>query len=424
MEEIRDRIHGVKTLKLEVDRVDGDWKETTTRWFALSRMCGHLANRFWRKWQAFHELNDSDSKYQAWLSNKDGKCPVEFFPPGLKEAIDTAGRESCGLANLNGRCAGLLMQAMNNDYFSRKSDKCPKLKRWQAILLSREAAPTMRELLGIRFDNDNGSVVSNGRQITVEISAWRLPREGMRASGVRDVIHIKDSTKRDKQQLKLAQKLASGEWTPKGSILRYDESTRKWFVHLCYTIPKERHDLDDSRTAYLIPGRNVPFYIRERGKRSVWLQARGQHIEGIRTGLALERMQRSANYRLASLRKGHGRKSATKWRATSSRKWSNFVRRINHGTSHRAIKFCIDNGIRNLVYFKPNAVCAENRNVSGKLKTSSWEFHNLGEMLKNKGQHVGVVVKIEECGKTVTPKAKQEEKPKVKRGKTKQVQPV
>lgn len=417
MDSLRDdHIAGTKVLKIVVDHVDGDWTETTRRWFELQRLMGQIANRFWRKWIALHELNESEAKYKTWLDSRKtdkktaGDCPVEFLPPGFTKDMNQTALDAAGLGHLHSRCAGLLVNVMQQDYFSRKSEKVPSLKRWQAILLGHEAIPSFMPLQPIRFDNKNSRIVSVGGKMLIELSGWRTPREGKTGISTVDTLHLKCVGQRDRQQYELIKRIESGEWKARGSILRYDDAAKKWMVHLCYAFdqPKPK-SLDPNKVAYLRCGSKVAFLIRERGKRATWLQRRGGHITDYRERLFQLRLNKAANYRVATNRKGHGFRAANKWRARSEWTWRHFTKRINQHVANDAIKWCQANGCGTLVYQMPAGRYAETRQVAGDIKGSTWPYFDLQTILNYKANGSGVNVVVHKCGEgreTVTKPAK------------------
>ena len=406
MDQLREGgIASVRVLKIAVDKVDGDWKETTARWFTMQRLMGDVANRFWRVWIALHTLNDSEAKYKAWLDAraKDkasaGPCPVEFLPPGFADKMNQSALDAAGLGNLHSRCPGLLINVMQQDYFSRKSEKVPSLKRWQAILLGHEAIPSFNPSQPIRFDNKNSKVIAKDGKLVVELSGWRTPREGKSGVSTVDVLHLKCVGQRDRQQYELVKRLASGEWLARGSILRFDESNRKWMVHLCYRFTQpEPTQIDPDNVAFLRCGSKVPFILKRPGQRAVWLQRRGGHIADYRERVFQLRLNKSMNYRVATNRKGHGFRAANKWRAKSEWIWRHFTKRINQHVAKDAVEWCVRNGCGTLVYQMPADRYAETRQVAGDIKGSTWPYFDLQTWLNNKANGTGVNVIAHKCG--------------------------
>ncbi len=215
------------------------------------------------------------------------------------------------------------------------------------------------------------------------------------------MITIWSKGKRVRSQIEVFRRIAAGEYKFCGSLLQYDERKRKWFVLLTYQQPVEHAETDPEKTAYLWPGSSVPFLFRGPGfDHWLWMEGRGWHIADMRQRIFHERRSRSDNYRRVTARKGKGRNHANRWRKALSRKWSEFVKRVNHKVSHDAVKYCVEKGIGRLVYLKPLGVVAENRAISQLGATdrdqSTWEFFQLKTMLSNKCTTAGIQFETKE----------------------------
>ena len=169
-------------------------------------------------------------------------------------------------------------------------------------------------------------------------------------------------------------------------------------MNLCHQRPTKTTALNPDRVAYLIPGRRIAFYVRERGERQVWLQGRGTHISGMRERVWQDRAAKSSNYKHASNRRGRGFASANKWRDRAGRIWRHFVRTVNHQVSIKAAEWCVANGIGTLIYLQPSGAVSQNRFVSGDYKNSTWEFHALKSLLEYKCQERGIGLRVVKCG--------------------------
>lgn len=415
----------IRVAKFEVDTVDGaDWKETTQRWFATMDLCRRASNLYYETWLAWHVQNQSSLKIEKWLENRKvigvkeaGKCPVECIkspPKGLKpKGSDRLAYLTCVLydnltnryPSLNASLVTLLMQTLRGSLTSGKAAS-GSLPKWTSILLHNEGMPmfTKREY-PIPFGRQTSTLITDGADRYVEIESWRMPVAGKATNiVVTDKIRIRTTGKRCRDHAKKFDKISSGEWKFKGSELVYDAKCGKWMLLLCHQCPSRVASVDQSKTAYLLPSRKVPFLVKTRGVRPLWLQGRGGHITATRERVWAKRSEMNVGSRKTmTLRNGHGRKAASKWRAKWATTWRYFVMRVNHQVSHDAVDWCVTNGVGTLVYLKPNGRTAETRFVSGNFKNSTWEFFDLGTKLAYKCQERGITLKVIECGKSSGP---------------------
>jgi len=458
----------IRVAKFEVDSVVGrEWKDANKEWFETMDMCRKAANLYYETWLVWHVQNDSARKMSEWrakrreiderfdraiashldeqteggdLSKTDSKafiasiemdrkaalavhlseCPVACIsapPKGLKpKGKDRQQYLSNVLYDqlterfprLNAVLATLLMQTLRGSLVSGKAAS-GSLAKWTSILEHNEGMPmfTKREF-PIPFSCATATLVKIGDECFVDLQMRRVPVEGKsRNALVTDRIKLRMTGKSAKGQLTKFDKIASGEWSFKGSEFTYDKNNKKWFVNLCHQCPSQVESLNPDKAAYLIPGRNVPFYIRQRGQRKQWLQGRGHHITSMRERVWSKRSElNSGSKKSSSLRGGHGTKAAMKWRERWSRTWREFVKRINHHVSKDAVDYCVTNGIGTLYYCKPNGQCSENRCVSGDFKNSTWEFFDLQSKLDYKCKARGVKLVPIEFGKAESPQSK------------------
>ena len=387
--------HSVRIVRLEVSKILGDdWKSVTAEWHDASRQCVEVANTIWQTWLVWHVQNGTADKLREWLERRKadvkaaGKCPVSAMNPQLSKLI--YGTLAKRFGKLHGRVWGLLEQRIIMGIGSRKAAS-GSLPGWSAILLCRENMPSFTRGLPILFDKVNGALKWSDDGPIVEL---RLTRGADKKSPVRKLL-LWSYGRRVQSQVAVFKKVLAGEFTFCGSSLMWDQRRKKWFVMLSYRRPSHVvPGLNPAKAAYLLPGRAVPFVLRERGKRAVWLQRRGFHIESMRQRVFGERRSRSEHYRVATARKGKGRDHAIRWRFALERKWMWFVRRVNHAASADAVKHCVLNGIGRLVYLKPSGIVSENRAVtrlgSTGLDQTSWEFFQLKTLLAYKCQDAGI----------------------------------
>lgn len=401
----REHAESVRIVRLEVSKVLGaDWRETTQRWHETSRQCLMVANTIWQTWLCWHIHKQSANKLRTWLQDRRdkgikeaGKCPVSATSPELLKHIYNTLKVQ--FPDLNGRTWGLLQQRIASGIGSRKASS-GSLPGWSAILLCLENMPSFTRGLPIPFDARSSSLSITPDGPVVELRLSRGP-DGKNYSD-KCLLWAKGS--RVRGQIEVFKKVVSGEFKFCGSSLLWDQARKKWFVMLSYQRPVHRvPNLDHGLTATLIPTRRVPFELRVPGsRRSVWLQKSGAHISSMRRVVFEIRRSYSANYRLATDRKGHGRTHANGWRDAWSRKWSQFVKRVNHATSTAAVKECVARGIGRLVYYQPIGDVASHRWIStagaSGCDQSTWEFFQLGAMLAYKCQDVGIELVVRKVG--------------------------
>lgn len=401
-EKMRDSI---RVAKFEIDTVEGaDWKETMARWFTTMEMCRNAANLYYETWLVWHVQNQSREKIQTWLTQRKeigikeaGKCPVDCMPNELAKEIYNGIASKYPSLQIN--VVTLLMNCLLKTLSSGKAAK-GSLPKWSSILLHNEAMPSFTRDYPIPFSPVNATLITEGDQRYVELKTWRMPVEGKKANvAIRDRIKLRMTGKSCKGHLTKFDKIAIGEWAFKGSELCWDKNRRKWFVNLCHQIPSRVESLDQSKVAYLVAGRVIPFYIRTIDGKRQWLQGRGNHITAMRERVWSKRVELNyGNKKTTSMQSGHGRDAAMRWRGRWSKTWTHFVKRVNHHVSKDAVDFCVTHGIGKLIYCKPNGIYAERRMVSGKYKNSTWEFFDIANKLSYKCQDRGVELKVVEFG--------------------------
>ena len=407
--EMRD---AVRVTRIQVKEVDGNWADTVTRWFETMKMVRRAANLFYETWLVWHIQNQSREKIEAWLNARKedksaaGKCPVDCVNGELSKVIYE--KLISQFPHVHNRVLGLLQNRLTSDIKTKVAAN-GSLPGWTATLLHNQGMPSLtKREYPIPFDVRCGKLVrKSSTERLIELSTWRIPRDGKAATSITDSIVLETAGRKCQRVAKEFDNIISGLWQYKGSSLIYDDKKRKWSVLISYQCPSRAVDLDKSRVAYLVPGRRCPFYVWSKGLRDVWLQGNGRHITEARERAWKLRAEKNSSAKHMLNRKGHGRKSANKWRAMSSKSWRNFVSNVNHAVSKKAVDWCVANNIGTLVYIQPSGAFAESRYVSGSYKNSTWEFHHLKTKLAYKCQDRGVEFKTHERGdtpKTVRPR--------------------
>ena len=401
----REHTGAVKVAKFKVIGVDGldknGFKESKKRWLRQADEVKQVSNLILQTWLHWHIENDSANKLRGWLDkrkelkdkkirvNKAGACPVVAVSKELSKIIYDKTREL--FPHIHTRTLSLLQSRVLSTLKAKKAAK-GSLPGWSSILLCNESLPTYSHTQPIPFNNKNSKLIEKSGRLSIEVRT-QLEKPG---KGFSEELKLFSNGRRVRSQVQIFKKILSGEFKFKGSNLRYNQGDNTWYVEICHQTPvHRREDIDKGKVAYLVPGRDVPFKLVIPGrKRHVWLQHRGHHIESQRKRVFNARRSHGRNYRNATTRKGKGYQHANRWRDKYSRMWQNFVKRVNHNTSQKAVSECLERGIGKLVYCKPGGVVSENRVVSKLGSTgrdqSTWEFFQLKTMLEYKCQRVGI----------------------------------
>jgi hypothetical protein len=398
----REHAESVRIVRLEVSTVADGWKDATARWREQQQQCREAANTIWQRWLYWHISNNSANKIRAWLNARKadkkaaGKCPVEAVPNKLANEI----YHFCATAfpTLGSRVRVLLQNKIISGIKSRKASS-GSLPGWTAILLCHESVPSFTRGVPIPFDKDNCKLsIGDGGELLIDLRTFRdeAKKKGKTAPSITDRIVLWSKGKRVRSQVEVFKLVLTGEFKFCGSQLTYDNQHRKWFVMLAYKRPVHRAaKLNPEKTAYLLPGKRVPFVLWfPEDRRYINLQDDGTHIAFTRKRITGERRARNVNYRRATARKGKGFDHANRWRDDLSHVWSFFVRRVNHAVSHDAVRECVQHGYGKLVMIQPEGRVSETRALATLGSTgrdqTTWEFFQLKTMLEYKSQDVGV----------------------------------
>jgi hypothetical protein len=219
-------------------------------------------------------------------------------------------------------------------------------------------------------------------------------------------LYLDTRTRPGAKQAAIIERITSGEYAFKGSKIAWHSSERAWYVKLGYQLPKaEPIAADPDRVAYLVPGRDRPWYLWDGGWPK-YIGGTGRHVAHVRRQLLTQRWSRQASYRVASSAgKGHGRKRAYESKTEALRhRWLDFVKTANEAMVVDVLAYCRQRGIGRVVYFQPVAAKREKRflamagKVPGKRDATLWDFFQAGKILRDKCTEVGVQVQVRQYG--------------------------
>ena len=410
-----DKLTKTRVSSFEVTKVDGDWKEVTGRWHKTADACRGVANLFWQSWVAWHFANDSHGKLKAWLNAREtvgtkaaGKCPVDAYPAVLSK--QTYAAASARFPELAKGEIVLILNRLSQGLKSRKAAK-GSLPGWSAILLHHESHPSFTRSFPILFDRGNTSTTieppaERGGNWFVSLRVSRREENG-KGTTYHDRMELWCKGKKVASQVAILQRIATGEYKFMGSQLVYSRGKGKWFLMLCYEMPRAEHkELDADKLAVLRARDDRPWElllpdgsIRSPG-------GHGRYVGPVRRQLLMQRWNRQANYRNAgSANKGHGRTRAgagPQWKL--QQQWKNFVKRVNSGVVREVLDACVAAGAGTLIYEQPDGEFRDGRflagsgKVEGRADSTGWDWFQVRTMLEQRAGDCGVTVKTVKAG--------------------------
>ena len=383
------------------------WKDTTGRWMTLCMEIKRLENTIWQQWELWHANNDSVRKLRVWLDKRKeegvkaaGKSPVTAWPAELSKAVYRHIQDD--FPHLSSRTIVLHLNVIGGEIRSRKASN-GSLPGWCAILLCNEGRPSATRPQPVRFDARSGVIeapTQRGGNYHIKVRLWRLDGPPPRKS-IQDDIELHCKGKSIASQVAILKRIASGEYKFCGSMLHFDKKRKKWFVMLSYRMPVQLLEGLDNQTATFRCGLDCPFELVLPDGYVVRLSGRGEFVPETRRRIFLTRRSRASNHRHAhTSSKGHGRSRVMNWRWKYQKAWKDFVTRVNHIATAKAIRILSERGIGRVVYEQPEAGFADERFLATAGKddqwrdATTWEFFQVGTFLKNKCQHVGIECEI------------------------------
>ncbi len=435
----------MKTIKLEIGRIlRGDALRRKV-WFDLACDARRATNTFWRTWEQWHHANGSaeiiraDLKADAeWKERKVSaggsvamsqrpKWRTQALPKELSARIYRAVVDS--VPNMHSKSVGTLLQKLNLLCNGRKS-AYGNLRGWAAILLDMEGRPSSTRPQPIPVHHEYLTVVppeSKDGEWRIRFTVERLPNGTKRADSFEDEIAIWSKGRKYRNVTSILLRIATGELRHHGGSLSYDQSKRKWFINLTWSslVETEKANVDPQATAIMHPAIRHPWtlFLPSGGKQ--WLLGRGEFVARVREQLLTQRWNRQANYRNAgSSTKGHGRSRALLPIEKLSRRWKDFVKRVNHSVTTEVVRVCESLGVGEIVYVQPTGRVRDRRylaragKVDGREDSTGWDWYQVASMLAYKAKERGIKVTIRKSGEEESEhkeQAKSNGKPKQKR---------
>jgi hypothetical protein len=406
--------------------ITGMTKEQRQRWRDISDACRDVVNCIWQTWLIWHVENRSREKIvdylarlREWHEAKDGRrskptCDVSAVNAECMKRIYRAVVES--FPQIASRPLTLLIASTTGKIKHMKS-ATGQLSGWMSILLYRQSLPSTTKRNPIPFDVRNARFeppppddAAAHWTLHVRVDRFMVPSKNgkLKAASTEDALQLWSKGRRVAGQVAILKKVACGEFKFRGSSVVYDESSRKWFVRVCYSSPRDPvPGLDANKVAFLRPavmgaknrdGRewSHPFNLRISGRRRA-PGGDGACIASVRRQVFGERLARQNGYRFATrANKGHGRARALKPIWHLERRWKDFVKSFNYAVASDVVKQCVASGTGKLVYFQPGGSVRDTRFLSmagkrpGQHDSSAWDYFQIGSRLQTLCGDVGI----------------------------------
>lgn len=435
----------MKTIKLEIGRILNGGGERRKVWFDLACDCRTATNAWWRTWESWHHGNGSAAIIKADLRAADEwknrtvsagkknvaaerpKWRVQAIPKELANRLYRVVVDA--VPNVHVKTAGTLMQKLNLLCSGRKAAS-GNLRGWAAILLDREGRPSSTHPHPIPIHHEYLKLVppeeKNG-EWRIRFAVERTPRDGKRSETRWDEVATWTKGRKYRNVTSILLRIATGELRHHGGSLTYDANKRKWFLNLTWSslVEVAKARVDPNMTATLHPAIRHPWTLFLPGGGKQWMLGRGDFVARVREQLLAQRWNRQANYRNAgSSTKGHGRGRALLPIDKLSRRWKDFVKRLNHTLTTDAVRVCESLGIGEIVYVQPAGSVRDKRflsragKVAGREDSTGWDWYQVASMLAYKCKERGIKLVVRKSGEDAVgenPAAKSNGKPKQKR---------
>lgn len=398
-------MRSVRTMKIELYKFS---PERRKKWKELAELVQQATNSLWQLWLAHHVVHGSKAQLREdlklrreWHENgRKGKQPpwrVERLPEELensKLSTSTYRVIAAEFSELNFRVRSLLINRWSSLLKSRKAAN-GDLPGWVSILTAREAIPSFTNPLPIPFDKQNSKFFKDKDGYHVELRLERLPDSGKSVVERADLMLRKRKAARYRVTL---ERILDGTYEWKGCNLVYKKG--KWFIALCYSMPKNHHEsLKSDKTLYVWPGRDRAFAVMVAGG-DAWNTGGNGHVQRrMRQRLATQRAQRQEHYKWsgsAQRGRGCGRANAV-WTKLKS-EWNNHVERLNDQCSTNVVRSAVRNRCGRVVYLQPMGDRRERRTL-GRDETGrgmTWQFEQFGTKLQRKCDHEGIQCEVKQ----------------------------
>ena len=399
----------IRMTRIEIFRFCNGDKVRRRAWRQLASRMQMMTNRMWQIWLVWHINNGSADKlrvhfeaFNKWKeSGKVGKkpewpvkaIPSELFSSKFPESVYRI--VSHVFPDIACRTRVLAEKRWRDTLSKRKSSR-GSLPGWVAILFSCEAQPSFTHPLPIPFDKCSGK----GFRKDKEGNYWldiRVERLGERVN-FNDSLQLMLNRRKARHTRVIVDKVISGDYDFKGSMLKLDDRTGKWFVLLSYSSPPESYTVDPGKEIHLVPGKSSPWVVfTVKGLlRDAWrCGGSGRHVTYFRGQLQANRWARQEQYRWAgSVQKGRGaRRAKAVWPKRSSR-WRHFTKKYNEIVAKRIVEVAVSRGIGTVVYHQPKESQRDKCFLfkSGRESRSSmtWDWFQMKSLLASKCEAYGV----------------------------------
>lgn len=378
-------------------------------------------NVIWQTWLAWHVANGSRKILADWLESAKAwhkadektrgakpKLTLQRLPKELAKQINAAVKAACPTIHI--RTQTLIVKRWGDTLGTRKAAS-GNLSGWMAILLSRESIPSSTRPQPIKFDLQSAKLLApleKGGKFRLSLRLDRLDKPGSKMAGSTvDLVELNCKPKHHGQYAILCG-IIEGKYKFHGSELCWQESCRKWIVHVSWSHVAEQETPrpPGSKVATLHPGRENPFNLWLDGY-PMQIGGTGRAIGSQRERLLTNRWSRQENYRFAQRSgKGHGRKRALLPVDKLSRVWRNFTTTYNHTITREIIKRCVDRGVGKLIILQPmgdkaaRRYCTTAGKIEGRRDSTGWTWFQIATMAKYKAEEHGIEIEVRQCGES------------------------
>ena len=377
-------------------------KDTLSRLSETSELVKQATNRIWALWQSEmivagrdRELRVFLAAYDVWkkAGSKQGERPkLGFFPIDnafmMRVYYDITGT----FPTLHKRVRSLLSDATFKRIKNLPSHSRPKLKLWQAVLLSAERPCVSDFPLPIPFDKENAKLEADGDKATLCVRVDRFMVEGKKSASS-DVEFIRLKIHGDKFG-QLMRESIEGQRPWAGSQLVYRPSNRKWEIMLvveCDGPAETAEAVASDVTARLEAPEVGCCWLLTIGDKKIPIGS-GRRIEHFRRLLDASKSVRRANPFCAGGCVGHSRKRLLRGFMRQTGRWDGTTRCLNRQLVARVIAELARAECHRLEYVLPGQKCL--LNTAGLQYGPTWPMYQVRENLERKCVENGIALRI------------------------------